>query len=87
MRSAGTLEEPIERRWTQSYLASKARLDPELQLSLDLAEESILADPDRESRRFIRSDDAVVDFANPGLLIAFRRVRSTLIEFVEFEVL
>lgn len=61
------------RRSSTEYEASRALLNPDLLLELELIEEAILVDPDGRLHRRERADGSIVDYSQlrVGLLVAY----------------
>ena len=81
---------PIERepRGTRDYEAKITRLDAHDLLTLELVEESVLADVGRQHRRRTMPDGTTFDltvYDEWNVLLSFRTLDSGLLEFVDFK--
>ena len=75
---------------TPDYEAKRASLSAERRLLLDLVEEGIAADPDRQALRKDREDlgrGVVIDVSEPYLMVAFRRMDEQHGELIAFKFL
>lgn len=77
----------IDLQRTPQYEQAKAKVDESLRLSVDLAEEAIVADPSGTYKRRVRLDGVTVDFSTPGVLIGFRRTGEHSMLFVELQMI
>ena len=82
---------PIERlpRGTPEYEAKLSALDPLDRLTVELVEESILADAARSHSRRKLADGTVFDltaYDGFGVLVSFRLLRDGTTQFIDFKI-